>query len=58
MSELPIIYKYPVLSLAYNIPLVVQYPSDTHFQRYGGGGVTTKNTEEQLIVFRLRFSKM
>ena len=32
--------------------------SDSHFQRYGGGGVTHNNTEEQLLVLRLRFSKM
>ena len=35
------------------------FGSDTHFQRYKGGvGVTHNNTEEQLLVLRLRFSKM
>ena len=35
------------------------FGSDTHFQRYKGGErVTHNNTEEQLLVLRLRFSKM
>ena len=34
------------------------FGSDTHFQRYKGGErVTHNNTEEQLLVLRLRFSK-